>query len=178
MRRLVATLATLPLIAGASACAQPAPVLPDGPVVDLADILPPDEEAKLDKRLRDFFDGNCIAIVMASVTSLEGQPIETYANRLARTWRIGDPVSQQGMLVLVAPNERRVRIEISNPVNKVITNAIAKEEIEQDMTPRYRAGQISSGTLQGVDALIERLNASRDSDGLDRTSCKQAKVSA
>lgn len=176
MRRLLATLATLPLLAGASACAQDLPPRPYGPVADLADILPGEQEADLDAKLRSYFEANCIAVIVASVASLEDKPIEVYANRLARSWEIGDPQTNQGLLVLVAPRERRVRIEISNAVNKVITNAMAKSVIEQDITPLYRKGDLAGGTVRGVDAIIARLDAGRGTDGLDRQSCHKAKV--
>lgn len=178
MRRFLTSLAALPLLAGASACAQDRPPKPVGPVVDLADILPEKQEADLDKKLRTFFDGNCIAIVVASVGSLEGQTIETYANKLAKGWQIGDSHSQQGLLVLVAPNERKVRLEISNSVNRVITDDDAQAVIDQEMIPLYKAGDLSAGTVRGVDAVISRLDAGRGSDGLDRESCKNSKVAS
>jgi uncharacterized protein len=178
MRRILAALATLPLLAGASACAQDLPPRPDGPVADLANILPEQQEAYLDKKLRAFFDGNCIAIIVASVDSLKDQPIETFANRLAKGWEIGNFHAHQGMLVLVAPQERKVRIEISNSVNRVITDKMAKAIIDQTMVPAYRTGDLATGTLSGVDAIIARLDAGRGSDGLDRESCRAAEVSS
>jgi uncharacterized protein len=177
MRRLLVALATLPLLAGASACAQDIPPRPAGPVADFAEILPQEQEATLDGKLRAFFAANCIAIVVASVGSLEDQPIETYANRVVKGWEIGDSHAHQGLLVLVAPAERKVRIEISNSVNRVITNEMAQTIIDQDMIPSYRTGNLATGTILGVDAIVALLDAGRGSDGLDRESCHAAKES-
>ncbi len=184
LRRLLRTLAVFPLTAGTLACAQPTePPLPDlprpdGPVGDYAAILPSGPEAALDAKLRKFFEANCIALIVATTPSLKEKPIAQYANELARRWDIGDSRTLQGILLLVAPNDRKLRIEISRPVNRVITDEIAPEVIRSDITPLYRTNDLVGGTISGVDALIARLDAGRGTDGLDRTSCHQPKGTA
>jgi uncharacterized protein len=184
LRRLLRALAVFPLTAGTLACAQPtqppSPDLPrpDGPVGDYAAVLPKEAEAALDAKLRKFFDANCIALIVASTPSLKGQPIAQYTNDLARRWGIGDRRTLQGILLLAAPNDRKLRIEISRPVNRVITDEIAAEVIRSDMTPLYKKGDLVGGTVSGVDALISLLDAGRETDGLDRTSCHQLEGTA
>jgi uncharacterized protein len=173
MLRLLVVLAAFPLLLGTSACASDLPQRPNGPIGDFADILPAKQEAELDTKLRAFFDVNCIALVVASVSSLQNEAIDRYANRLAKNWEIGDAHSKQGLLLLVAPHERRVRIEISNAVNRVITDADATSIIQDTIVPSFRTGDLASGTIRGADAIITRLDAGRDTDGLDRTSCHQ-----
>lgn len=135
------------------------PERPDGPVLDEADLLPPDAEAALDKRLRDYWDKNRTAVMVVSVNSLGGAPIDQFSLELARTWDIGDKENLRGLLVLVAPNERGVRIEVSCGLENVITDEFAAVVIEERMTPEFRTGNLGKGTLAGVNALIEQLDA-------------------
>ncbi len=184
LRRLLRTMAVFPLAAGTLACAQPTqpaqPAMPrpDGPIGDYAAVLPSGPEAALDAKLRGFFAANCIALIVATTPSLKGQPIAQYANELARSWNIGDRHTAQGILLLVAPNDRKLRIEISSAVNRVITDEIASEIIRGTITPLYRKGDLAGGTIVGVDALISRLDAGRGTDSLDRTSCHEPKGTA
>jgi uncharacterized protein len=135
------------------------PEKPDGPVLDEAGVIPAAEEAMLDRRLRDYVSQNRTAVIVATVDSLGGETIERYSLRLAREWDIGDRENLRGLLVLVAPNERRLRIEVSCGLENVITDEFAGQVIRERMTPAFREGAFDEGTLAGVDALIERLDA-------------------
>ena len=135
------------------------PARPAGPVLDEADLLPPGEEALLDTRLRDYWQRTRTALVVVSVNSLGGAPIERYSLELAETWGIGDPENHRGLLVLVAPNERQVRIEVSCGLENVVTDVFAGQVIREDMIPKFKQGALDEATLAGVDALIERLDA-------------------
>lgn len=139
--------------------ADASPAHPEGPVVDTADILPPETEASLDKKLRDYFDKNHTALIVASVDSLGGQPIEKVSLRMAEDWGIGDARTLRGLLVLVAPNEHQVRIEVSCGLESVITDVAAGRVIREDMIPLFKQGDIAQATVSGVDALIGRLDA-------------------
>jgi uncharacterized protein len=133
-------------------------VRPSGPVSDRADILPAAEEAVLDARLRDYFRRTGNAIVVASVTTLEGRPIENVAMDTFNAWGIGDRRTNRGLLVLVAPNERQMRIEVGCGLEKPISYDVAKQIIEQQMVPPFRSGDFAGGIDSGVDALIVRLD--------------------
>ena len=148
-------------IAALAGCTQAnaSPAHPEGPVVDTADILPPEAEAALDKKLRDYFDKNRTALIVASVDSLGGQPIEKVSLRMAEEWDIGDARTHRGLLVLVAPNEREVRIEVSCGLESVITDVAAGRVIREDMIPLFKQGDIAQATVAGVDALIGRMDA-------------------
>jgi len=136
------------------------PERPDGPVLDQANILSPVEEAALNRRLVDYWNRNRTAVVVVSVSSLAGAPIERFSLRLAETWGIGDAQNLRGLLVLVAPNERQVRIEVSCGLENVISDVFAGRVIRNDMTPRFKDGALDEGTLAGVDALIAQMDAS------------------
>jgi uncharacterized protein len=136
------------------------PDRPDGPVLDQADILPPDEEADLNRRLTDYWNRTHTAVVVVSVNSLGGEPIERFSLRLARDWDIGDAANLRGLLVLVAPTERKVRIEVSCGLENVISDAFAGRVIRERMTPKFKNGALDAGTLAAVDALIGQMDAS------------------
>ena len=88
------------------------------------------------------------------MTSLEGQEIEPYANELFRSWKLGEKTKNNGVLLLVAPNERRVRIEVGYGLEGTLTDALSKVIIANAITPRFKAGDFSGGISRGVDDII------------------------
>ncbi len=133
------------------------PEKPSGPVLDQANILPQPVESRLDARLRELWATTADAVVVVSVTSLDGASIETFATKLFNSWGIGDRDTDRGVLLLVAPNERRVRIEVGCGAEPLISDEIAGQIIQQQILPAYRSGDFAAGTLSGVDAVIARL---------------------
>jgi uncharacterized protein len=133
------------------------PAKPDGPVLDQADILPAATEAALDARLRRLSSETADALVVVTVDTLGGETIEDYATALFNDWGIGGAKSDRGLLVLVAPNERRVRVEVGCGLEPTVTDDRASEIIEQRFLPRFREGDFAGGVETGVDALITRL---------------------
>lgn len=133
------------------------PARPDGPVLDQADILPPATEAALDARLRRLTSETKDVLVVVSVDSLGGQTIEDYATALFNDWGIGDAKTDYGLLVLVAPNERRVRVAVGCGLESTVTDERASEIIEQRFLPKFREGDFAGGIETGVEALIARL---------------------
>jgi uncharacterized protein len=154
------------------------PERPSGPVLDQADVLPAGDEAALGARLREYWDRNRTAVVVASVDSLGGETIERYSLQLAQEWDIGDRHNLRGLLVLVAPNERQVRIEVSCGLENVITDVFAGRVIREHMTPRFREGSLADGTLAGIDALIEQLDASPNPAPVSESCRSQMKEAA
>ncbi len=75
-----------------------------GRVVDQADVIPPSTKSAIESKLRDLEDKSGIQLVVASVASLEGLDVETYANGLFRAWKLGETKKNNGVLFLVAPN--------------------------------------------------------------------------
>jgi uncharacterized protein len=166
MARLPAFILALLVIPAAQGCSrgEPAnryPQPPDGPVLDLADILPAEDEATLGRHLRAYFNATGNALVVVSVVSLDGETIEHYATGLFNQWGIGDARTGHGLLVLVAPAERRVRIEVGCGLEAALPNDAAGAVIARDMLPRYRSGDLRGGTLAGVASLEQRLASAR-----------------
>lgn len=145
----------LSFLLAAAACAQPeASDKPLGPVVDEADILPPEREARLDRKLREHWAKSGTSIIVYSVPSLRGEPIEDVATRTFNEWGIGDAKTNRGLLILVAPNERKVRIEVGYGLECIITNPVAGRIIDIEMIPLFRTGDMAGATEAGVDGLI------------------------
>ena len=93
-------------------------------------------------------------LVVATINSLEGQEIEPYANELFRTWKLGEKTKNNGVLLLVAPKERRVRIEVGYGLEGTLTDALAKVIVANAITPRFKTGDFSDGISRGVDDII------------------------
>ncbi|MEO5707947.1 MAG: TPM domain-containing protein [Alteraurantiacibacter sp.] len=162
----LALLAAASALLASCASADAAAELPAGPVVDLADILPADEEALLDRHLRAYFRDYGTAIVVASVASLEGKTIEQVAFETFNTWGIGSSDDDRGLLILVAPNERKVRIEVGCGLESVITDEFAGIVIDDNILPQFLLGDFPGGIEAGVDALAEELADHPDAHAL------------
>lgn len=159
--RWLAGLAALLLLALAgAAAAQDFPARPEGPVLDAAQILPPAQEAALDQRLRAYNAQTGRAIVIATVPSLQGQTIERYAADLFAHWGIGGESRDQGLLLLVAPEERQVRIEVGYGLTPYVTDILSGRIIRDIITPRFRQNDYAGGIAAGIDALVTQLNRS------------------
>ena len=125
-----------------------------GRVVDQANIIEPATRSAIEQKLADLETKSGIQLVVATVSSLEGQDIEPYANELFRNWQLGEKTKNNGVLLLVAPNERRVRIEVGYGLEKTLTDALSKIIIVNAITPRFKSGDFSGGISRGVDDII------------------------
>src|SRR4051794_40633522 len=147
----LAALALILVVAGAGAVTYPALT---GRVVDQANIISADTKRALEARSEELESKSGIQLVVATVHSLESREIEPYANELFRTWRLGEKNKNNGVLLLVAPNERRVRIEVGYGLEGTLTDALGKVIITNAITPRFKAGDFSDGITRGVDDII------------------------
>ncbi|MFZ0651509.1 MAG: TPM domain-containing protein [Pseudolabrys sp.] len=125
-----------------------------GRIVDQANIIQPATRAAMEGKLAELESKSGIQLVVATVNSLEGQDIEPYANELFRNWKLGEKEKNNGVLLLVAPNERRVRIEVGYGLEKTLTDALSKVIIVNAITPRFKAGDFSGGISRGADDII------------------------
>lgn len=159
MSRLIASLwFLLALLAGSTAAAQPQfPERGTAPVVDLANIIDPAAEAELSARLDAFEQANQRQFVVATIPSLDGYDIADYGYQLGRHWGLGDAENNDGIILLVAPNERKVRIEVGYGLEAVIPDGLAYDIVERDILPRFREGNMTGGIVAGADAIIRHL---------------------
>ncbi len=129
-----------------------------GRVVDAAGILNAAQRAALDAKLAAQEASVTDQFVIATVPSLEGTSIEDYANRLFRHWQIGQKDKDNGVLLLVAPSERKVRIEVGYGLEGVLPDAVASTIVQTAILPAFRSGDYPAGIDKGADAVLEILN--------------------
>ena len=152
-------IAALFLLLAAPASAQTFPQL-TGRVVDQANLLSPEQELGLSARLEALETQTGRQFVVATVNSLEGRPIEDYGYRLGRTWGIGDEKRDDGVILLVAPNEKKVRIETGYGARVFLTDAVSSVIIRESILPRFKAGDMGGGITAGADQIIKMMSLS------------------
>jgi uncharacterized protein len=157
VRRLAALLALLLALVSSAAWAQ-LPARPEGPIADYANVLSAADSAALEAKLRAYNQSTGRAIIVATVPSLDGEEIEPYAQKLAESWGIGGEKSENGVLFLVAPSERKLRIHTARGVQERMTDIMSGRIIRDTVVPEFKAGNMSGGIVAGVDAIIAQLD--------------------
>src|SRR3984893_16312274 len=125
-----------------------------GRIVDQANAIRPEPQRTIEPKLSELESKSGIQLVVATVTSLEGQEVEPYANALFRNWKLGEKTKNNGVLLLVAPNEHRVRIEVGYGLEGTLTDALTKVIITNAIAPRFKTGDFAGGISRGVDDII------------------------
>ncbi len=155
MLRLIFLLAAL--IAAPLAAAPNFPPL-TGRVVDSAHVLAPDRAAALAAKLEALEASSGRQLVVATVPDLEGLDIQDYGVQLGNAWAIGDRERDDGAILLVAPNERKVGIQVGYGLESVLTDALSGVIIRRAILPAFRAGDLPGGIEAGADAIVEQLS--------------------
>ena len=137
----------------AAICAPNFPAL-TGRIVDQANVIPAATRSAIETKLAELESKSGIQLVVATVSSLGGEEIEPYANELFRTWKLGERTKNNGVLLLVAPNEHRVRIEVGYGLEGTLTDALSKVIITNAIAPRFKTGDFGDGVSRGVDDII------------------------
>jgi uncharacterized protein len=144
------------LLAGAlPARAQPAVPALTGRVVDLADILSPATEKTLTALLAAHEDSTSNQVAVLTIPSLEGEAIEDYAIHVAQAWALGSATNDNGVLLLVAVEDREMRIEVGLGLEAVLTDVAASRIIRNDMVPYFRSGDFDEGVLVGAQRIVD-----------------------
>lgn len=128
-----------------------------GRVVDAADLLLPAQEAALAARLAEVERSTRHQFVVVTVTSLGRHAIEDYGRTLGNVWGIGRRKEDDGVLLIVAPDERKVRIEVGHGLETALTNAEAARIIAADILPGFRAGKMADGIIAGSTSIIREI---------------------
>ncbi|RZJ98217.1 MAG: methanol dehydrogenase [Novosphingobium sp.] len=157
MRHLVAVASLLlALLAGPALAAPSFPPL-SGRVVDAANVIPPDVEARIDQKLAALETQSRRQLVVATIPSLQGYEIADYGYQLGRAWGIGAKDKNDGALLIVAPNERKLRIEVGYGLEGTLTDGLSSLIINQAIVPKLKAGDMPGGIEAGVDAIVTQL---------------------
>jgi uncharacterized protein len=141
----------------APALAQlPVPAL-SAHVMDTTATLKPEQIAQLEAKLAAFEQSKGTQIVFLLVPTTEPEDIASYANRVANTWKIGRKEIGDGLLLIVAKNDRKIRIEVAKTLEGAIPDLAAKRIIDQAITPRFKAGDFAGGLDGAADQLMARV---------------------
>lgn len=128
-----------------------------GRVVDAANLLDPAQEIALDARLESLEKQSQRQLVVVTIPDLKGQDIADYGFRLGDHWGIGDKNRDDGALLIVAPQERKVRIEVGYGLEGVMTDALSSRIIRNEIIPYFRKNDFPGGINAGADAIIKLL---------------------
>ncbi|MEQ1718292.1 MAG: TPM domain-containing protein, partial [Hyphomicrobium sp.] len=145
-----AALAIIALVVIAAALAAANYPALTGQIVDNANLLKPEDRAAILTELQSLEGTSTDQVAIVTVPSLDGLAIEDYGIGLARQWQIGQKNKDNGILLIVAPNERKVRIEVGRRLEPVMTDTMSKIIIENAMLPKFRRGDFSGGIRDGV----------------------------
>lgn len=134
------------------------PISLTGRVVDQAGILTPEQEFDLTSKLEALEKATTDQVVVVTLSSLGSATIEETGLALGRGWKIGRPDTDNGVLVIVAPNERQVRVEVGYGLEGYLTNQRAAQTI-QLMLKKFRQKDLAGGVLAGTDDIVGFLKA-------------------
>lgn len=159
---LTALFVGLALLGGPGAMA--APTFPEltGRVVDAANVIPAVEEARLTQKLAALETQSRRQLVVVTLPSLQGYEISDYGYQLGRAWGIGSKDRNDGALLIVAPNERKLRIEVGYGLEPILTDGMSFLIIDQTIVPRFKADDLAGGIEAGTDAIIHQLTLPPD----------------
>jgi uncharacterized protein len=152
--RLLAFVAWLLLACGAQAADVP---YLTGRVVDEAGILSPGARERLAATSKAHEEKTSNQVIVLTLPTLDGESIEDYATRAFAAWKLGQAGKDNGVLVIVVPNDRRMRIEVGYGLEGTLPDVVAARIIREQMTPRFKAGDYDGGVLDGVNAIVARL---------------------
>ncbi len=154
------------LMATAQLAAQTFPEL-TGRVVDEANLLDPAQEAGIEAKLTALETQSGRQLVVATVPDLQGYDIADYGYQLGRAWGIGqdgegETEKDNGVILLVAPNDRKVRIEVGYGLEGIMTDALSSIIIQQEILPQFRGGNMPAGIISGVNSIATQLTLPED----------------
>lgn len=149
VRRFVAVVVLL-AVSGVAAAADPKFPPLTGRVVDDARILTADDKQQIETTLKELEGKSSDQIVVYTAPSLQGYEIEEFGYRLGRFWKIGQAGINNGIVLIVAPNERKVRIEVGRGLEPIMTDALSSVIIQNTILPGFRRGDFPGGIKAGV----------------------------
>jgi len=149
---IVAWFVTVVMAVAAGISALEVPYLA-GRVNDQANMLEDGFEAQLEERLRLLEEETGAQVAVLAISTLEGDPIEDFSMRVVETWKLGRKDADNGVLILIARDERRMRIEVGYGLEGALTDAQSGRIIDHLMAPRFREGDFNGGVGAAVDAV-------------------------
>ncbi len=145
------------LWSGLALAADPSYPARSGRIVDGANLIAPEARQRIEAKLKAHEDKTSDQLVVATVPSLQDVAVEDFANGLFRFWKLGQAKTNNGVLLLVAPKERKVRIEVGYGLEGALTDALSKVIITTAVAPKFKAGDFAGGIEAGVDGILSIL---------------------
>ena len=124
-------------------------------VTDQAHVLPPEAAQRLEQTLTEYERATGHQFALLTLASLEGAPIEDYSIRVAEAWRLGDAKRDDGLILIVAQADRKMRIEVGYGLEGAVPDALAARVIRHQLTPAFRQGKFDTGIEQAFDTLMK-----------------------
>lgn len=137
----------------------------NGYVNDLADVISPAAELKIEHFLHGFENSDSTQLVVLTIESLQGEVLEEYSLRVAVNWKIGQKGKDNGALLLIARQERQMRIEVGYGLEGRLTDLLAGRIIDNEIKPRFQAGDFDGGVIAGVTAMAEAVRGEYQGTG-------------
>ncbi len=131
------------------------PQRPSGHVSDYANMLSPNEENQLERKLRTYRDSTSNVIAVAIIESLEGNSREEVATELFNTWRMWEGDRYNGVLILISEQDRELKIEVGYGLEGAIPDAMANRIVQDILIPNLRSGTVYAGLDRASDAMIQ-----------------------
>jgi len=128
-------------------------------VHDFANLLSPEQRESLESAARDVEQKTTAQVAVVTVTSLDGQSVDAYAHELFNSWGIGQREKNNGVLLLVAPTERRMRIEVGYGIEPLLTDSLCGEISDKHIVPHFKQGDYPGGIIAGTNELARVLLA-------------------
>jgi len=138
---------------------------PTGYVNDLAGILSAQTELKIERFLRDFEQSDSTQLTVLTIDSLEGESLEDYSLRVTESWKVGQKGKDNGALLLIAKQEHKIRIEVGYGLEGRLTDLLSGRIIDQEISPRFKAGDYDGGVIAGVVAMAEAVRGEYQGSG-------------
>jgi len=138
-----------------------------GRVNDNAQILSENARQLLSEKLKEHEDRTTNQVVVLTIASLQGESIEDYSNKVFIEWGLGQKDKDNGILIVVVPDERRMRIEVGYGLEPTMTDLMAGRIIRELMTPRFREGDYDGGITEGALAVINVLEGQELAEAAD-----------
>jgi uncharacterized protein len=157
--RLAAVLVVL-LLAFFASSVRADPTFPalTGRVVDDAHVLSPQTVTDLTTKLADLEAKTGRQVVVVTLPSLQGYDIQDYGYQLGRAWQVGQKGQNNGVVFIVVPSEHKVRIEVGYGLEPVLTDAMSTLILQEQVLPKFRAGDVEGGVVAGTNAIIQQLS--------------------
>ncbi|MBE0500691.1 MAG: TPM domain-containing protein [Desulfuromonadales bacterium] len=138
---------------------------PTGYVNDLAGVVSAETELKIERFLRDFEQSDSTQLVVLTIDTLAGEPLEEYSLRVAESWKIGQKGKDNGALLLIAKQERKIRIEVGYGLEGRLTDLLTGRIIDREISPRFKGGDYDGGVIAGVVAMAEAVRGEYQGSG-------------